>query len=249
MKDFTQEKYKELLLNIKNKDIKVLCVNKFIENPVKQGVIIRHDVDRKAKNALITAKLEKELGFKTTYYFRITKGSFKPEIIKEISDMGHEIGYHYEDLSFAKGNYKKAIELFQKYLKKFDTLADVKTIAMHGKPLSKHDNRDIWKEYDFKEYGISGEAFLSIDYSDIYYFTDTGRSWAENSSNIRDKVKSDKKAKVNSTDDLMSFLNTDGLFAIVMHPERWSNNNPEHFFNKMKDTIINLAKKLIRMVR
>jgi hypothetical protein len=135
MKDFTQEKYKELLSGIKEKNIPVFGIKDFIEYPVNKGIIIRHDVDRKAKNALITAKIENEFGFKTTYYFRITKGSFKPEIIKEISDMGHEIGYHYEDLSIAKGNYEKAIELFTKHLKKFDTLADVKTIAMHGRPL------------------------------------------------------------------------------------------------------------------
>ena len=28
--------------------------------------------------------------------------------------MGHEIGYHYEDLSIAKGDVDKAIEYFEK---------------------------------------------------------------------------------------------------------------------------------------
>jgi len=34
------------------------------------------------------------------------------KIIKEIASYGHEIGYHFDDLSIAKGDYNKAIELF-----------------------------------------------------------------------------------------------------------------------------------------
>jgi len=45
------------------------------------------------------ARLENELGIKATYFFRTIPHTFKPEIIKEIAGMGHEIGYHYENLS------------------------------------------------------------------------------------------------------------------------------------------------------
>jgi hypothetical protein len=40
------------------------------------------------------AKLEAALGIKATYYFRTIPKTFKPEIIKEIVDIGHELGYH-----------------------------------------------------------------------------------------------------------------------------------------------------------
>ena len=59
------------------------------------------------------AKLEKNLNIKSTYYFRIVKGSNNPKVINEITALGHEIGYHYEDLTLAKGNYKIAIKLFE----------------------------------------------------------------------------------------------------------------------------------------
>ena len=36
---------------------------------------------------------------KATYFFRTIPHTFKPETIKEIAGMGHEIGYHYENLS------------------------------------------------------------------------------------------------------------------------------------------------------
>lgn len=44
------------------------------------------------------AELEKEFGIKGTYYFRIVPESFDESIIKQIEEMGHEIGYHYEEI-------------------------------------------------------------------------------------------------------------------------------------------------------
>ncbi|MBA7531110.1 hypothetical protein ES705_23321 [subsurface metagenome] len=38
---------------------------------------------------------------KGTYYFRIVTQSFNPEIIEQIAELGHEIGYHYEDFVLA----------------------------------------------------------------------------------------------------------------------------------------------------
>jgi hypothetical protein len=51
------------------------------------------------ENALVIAKIEKEAGIKASYYFRIVKQSYDENIIEKIAEMGHEIGYHYENLS------------------------------------------------------------------------------------------------------------------------------------------------------
>ncbi|WP_269849870.1 hypothetical protein [Methanosarcina horonobensis] len=74
-------------------------------------VLLRHDVDRMPGRALATAQIEHELGIKATYYFRTSENVFKPDIIRQIRDMGHEIGYHYETLSEAKGD-KKSLRAF-----------------------------------------------------------------------------------------------------------------------------------------
>ena len=71
----------------------------FIQQPEDKTVILRHDVDRKPENALVIAKIEKDAGIKASYYFRIVKESYDENIIKKIAEMGHEIGYHYENLS------------------------------------------------------------------------------------------------------------------------------------------------------
>ena len=56
-------------------------------------------MDRKPGNALVIAKIEKEIGIKASYYFRIVKESYDEDVIRQIAEMGHEIGYHYENLS------------------------------------------------------------------------------------------------------------------------------------------------------
>ncbi|HAF30100.1 MAG TPA: hypothetical protein DCG75_13750, partial [Bacteroidales bacterium] len=128
------------------------------------------------------------MGIHGTYYFRILPKSFKPEIVKKIADLGHEIGYHYDDLAVCKGDYPKAFERFQKNLHILRTLAPVQTICMDGSPLSKFDNKHLWQKYDYKSLGILGEPYLDIDFNKVFYLTDTGRRWDGWKTSVRDKV-------------------------------------------------------------
>ena len=82
------------------------------KNPNLPSVILRHDVDLLPQNSLQTAIIENKLDIKYSYYFCIVKESNQPKIIEKIRDLGHEIGYHYEDLKLADGNMEKAYESF-----------------------------------------------------------------------------------------------------------------------------------------
>lgn len=62
-------------------------------------MVLRHDVDELAVNALAMARLEHDMGIAASYYFRIVKQSNNPAVIHQIVQLGHEIGYHYEDLN------------------------------------------------------------------------------------------------------------------------------------------------------
>jgi hypothetical protein len=112
-------------------------------------------VDRKPENALKMAELEHALGVCSTYYFRHPH-TFIPEIIEQVLSLGHEVGYHYEVLAKAKGDYEEAIGLFARELEEFRSLCDVRTICMHGSPLSRYDNRDLWKSMIFGSSGSRG---------------------------------------------------------------------------------------------
>jgi hypothetical protein len=116
----------------------------------KPFIILRHDVEAKYGNALKMAKVQNGLGINGTYYFRIYphNGNGNEGVILEIAALGHEIGYHYDDLSECKGDYEKAIHRFQKNLEYLRQFGPVTSASMEGAPLSKFDNRDLWRKVE-----------------------------------------------------------------------------------------------------
>jgi len=81
-----------------------------------------------------------------------------------------------------------AIRDFEWNLEKLRKFYPVKTICMHGSPLSKYDNRKLWEKYDYRDYGIIDEPYFDIDFNVVFYLTDTGRRWDGDSVSVRDKV-------------------------------------------------------------
>ncbi len=226
MRDFTLSMYESLLASVKKSGYLSIPYEQFVLQGQKgRCYILRHDVDDLPENSLATAKIEAKAGMNGTYYFRIVKQSFHPEVIMAIADLGHEIGYHYEDLSLCHGDYEKAYEQFQVNLELFRTYYPVKTICMHGSPLSRWDNRLLWDKFDYKKSGILAEPYFDTDFSKVYYLTDTGRMWNGAEYSLRDKVNSPFQISVRSTVDLIQKINSDLLPSQVMqniHPQRWT---------------------------
>lgn len=256
-KDFTLETYRNLLISLKSNGYDFYTFEQWLKTkPKEKLVIIRHDVDLLAHNSLVTAKIEANLGIKATYYFRYVKQSNNPYVIRSIAALGHEIGYHYEDLSHFKGNYEKAIEHFKKMLTYFRKFYPVATISMHGSPTSKYDNRDIWKKYNYRDFGIIGEPYFDfININDYIYFTETARMWSGEKYNIRDKsmIASNKKdISVHTTYDLIEWFNTSKNSLPVMittHPQRWTDNLFTWFFEYVSQNIKNLFKNILINIR
>lgn len=229
--DFTLTKYKELCQVIVSSEYTPLTVHEYLtQEYLDKCIILRHDVDRVAKRALDMARLEHEYNIVSTYYFRHTEDVFHPEVIREIADMGHEIGFHYEVMDKAKGDTEKAIDIFKRELEELRNVADITTVCMHGNPLASWSNRDLWNKYDLKDFGIIGEPYLSLDYNKIMYLTDTGRTWADLNIRVKDVVDtSDRSAnfrfhgKIASTDDVIKLIQAEDVpqICILAHPNRW----------------------------
>lgn len=113
MPDFTLNTFHKLLVTLKDHKYTFQTFAGFLKEPAERAIILRHDVDARKMNSLQTAKLEKELGITGTYYFRIVPGSFDEEVIKQIAGLGHEIGYHYEDLSGCAARGMRPSEIAQ----------------------------------------------------------------------------------------------------------------------------------------
>jgi len=282
--DFTLKTYRQLLQSLQNAGFSFITFSEYIEseklktksekfnetnkpspsppsytpNP-SRFIILRHDVDLLPENSLTFARIQHEMGIKGSYYFRAVPESWDEAIIKEIHALGHEVGYHYEDVDLVKsekledGRTKTedgrpmtedgrlnesriqqineplidaAIISFQHNLEKLRQLVPVKTICMHGSPRSKYDNRDLWKKYNYRDFGIIGEPYFDMDFDDVFYLTDTGRRWDGWKVSVRDKVPQQERwiaegLVFGSTNDIIASLQT-AKFAREDRKERES---------------------------
>jgi len=201
----------------------------FISIPASSNyVILRHDVDLKPENSLATAKLVHSLGIQGTYYFRIISETFKPDIIKQIEELGHEIGYHYEDMDLVQAdNLDKHINLayesFCRNLERLRKVAPVNTACMHGSPRAKYDNKMIWSKYNYRDLGIIGEPYFDIDFNEFLYLTDTGRRWNGDKVSVRDRVNTKYDFNFKTTQDIIDAIpQLPDKIMINIHPQRWN---------------------------
>lgn len=226
MKDFTLKTYREFLESAIDSGYTLTSYEDFLLKSYTKVLVLRHDVDKLPLNSLQTAQLQHELGVKGVYYFRAVPHSYHVDVIQRIADLGHEIGYHYEDMALCGGNPEKAILHFEEWLEKLKKFYPVKTVCMHGSPASKWDNREIWKHYDYRKYGIIGEPYFDTNFEDVLYITDTGRRWDGSKVAVRDKVQG-LQHEYATTDQLISAFKSGEMPDRIMqniHPQRWTDN-------------------------
>ena len=121
---------------------------------------------------------------------------------------------------------------------------------MHGNPLTKWDGKDIWRIYDFRDFGILGEAFLSFNDISIY-LTDTGRNW-NGENNFKDRLKTKTVNQYfKNTADVIQFINSDKVNKIYLncHPERWGPNLLKWSTSFLRDKIFNFCKIILKLFR
>lgn len=246
--DFTLKIYQKLLQTLIKNGYAFQTFEAFLLNPKSKVIILRHDVDARKYHSLEFAKIQSKLGIVGSYYFRMVPASFDEKVILEIHQLGHEIGYHYEDMDFAKGDKDLAIQYFEKHLAQLREIVPVSTICMHGSPKSKFDNKDVWQKYDYKKYNIIGEPYFDLNFNEIFYLTDTGRMWDGHQVSVRDKVKLlEDFPTFHSTQEIIKAIENQKFPSQVMfnfHPQRWTN----HYFLWLNEKIIQFFKNKIKAI-
>ena len=261
--DFTLYQYRHLLESLLQQGYQFLTFEQYCEQkssphrPIASSpdspkyILLRHDVDLKAANSLATAQIEHELGIRATYYFRVVPQSNQPDIIRAIAALDHEIGYHYEDMALMQGDTEKAYAHFQQQLTYFRQFYPVRTICMHGAPTSQWDGKELWKHYDYRDLGIIGEPYFDIDFSQMFYLTDTGRCWDGYKVSVRDKIPvyQDQWNALglvyHATNDIIHAAEQGSLpprIMITTHPQRWT----DRPLAWLKELLVQNAKNIIK---
>ena len=258
--DFTLKVYRRLLQALIDAGYAFQTFAEFVVSPQSRAVVLRHDVDRLPERSLVFARLQAEHQVRGSYYFRIVPASFDEGIIRAIAGLGHEIGYHYEEMAVEgqrskvgrskvegrevegqgeeiEGVLARALARFEGNLARMREVVEIKTICMHGSPLSRWDSRLLWRRYDYREYGIIGEPYFDVDFSETLYLTDTGRMWDGERYNVRDKVmseglkfegqrsKEERIPRFHTTFEIIAAAEAGQLpdrMMLTFHPQRWT---------------------------
>jgi hypothetical protein len=137
LRDFTLKGYAELLQHL-GKSYKIIPLCALPQKAVPY-VILRHDVDFSLSAALRMARLEKKLGITATYFVLFSDRlynlheSANVQTVRQISELGHEIGLHYDPTEYQfygvdlEETLRIEIELLEHLLCK-----KVFSIARHG---------------------------------------------------------------------------------------------------------------------
>ena len=184
--NFTYKHFKETISLAKSLGFGFYSMHDFLQKkPKNKFIVMRHDVDLSLKHALAMAEVEKSLGIKSTYFIR-TKGPFNPfdnnnlEIMRKMSKLGHEIGYHYEVSSLII-NFKKD---FLKQRRKFEDILKKKIFgaALHRAKNSSDRssaNRLNFAEPFLSELGLEYDAYSGTFLKEMKYISDSSYRWRE----------------------------------------------------------------------
>lgn len=133
--DFTYDSYKDMIKRLKRGGYDIVDYHNYANH--KKCAILRHDIDCSIEKAVCFARIEKELGVKSTYFVLLTTDFYNVfskksrDELSEILSCGHELGLHYDELAYVDGS-----DVVSGIIKEAGILGDVigqevTTVSMH----------------------------------------------------------------------------------------------------------------------
>lgn len=136
---FTIDHYKELVRLARDLGFNfILHKDGFVHE--RKDIIWRHDVEFSPAQALKMAKIEHDLGVKTTYFFQTHSENYNiyekhfSDILQEIRSLGHHIGLHFDSHYWCVSNEEeldRCIKIDTDYLNKVFNI-DIETFSFHN---------------------------------------------------------------------------------------------------------------------
>lgn len=174
--NFTYEEYRKILILLKENNYTDIFYD---EDKLGRKVILRHDIDYSLDKALKIAILENELGFKSTYFILLTSDFYNVyskksvRIIRNIMNLNHRIGLHYDETKYDIVDDEGLITTITKEAKLFSEMLEleINVMSMHRpskKLLEKNLNiNNVINSYS-KKY-----------FEDMKYISDSRMYWRE----------------------------------------------------------------------
>lgn len=166
----------------------------------ENSILLRHDIEYSVECAYRMAKVEHEIGVKSSYFVLVHSvfyNPFTPEntrMLLEMVEMGHEIGLHYETYYFEDRGLDAAegIRADAEYLGNVLGL-DVESVSQH-RPARSSVVENIGKYYV--------DAYRHDLIYDLFYISDSGVKWRKTS--------------------FMDCLGEHSKIHALLHPDYWN---------------------------
>lgn len=162
--------YREFLIKFQKQDYKFVKFNEY--NSTHNQIILRHDIDYDVELALQGARIENELGIKSTYFFLLRSDFYNPfaksnfDKINEIKNLGHQISIHFDPTLYDDFQVGFLDELFF-----FESTFKVKIEI-----ISLHRPNEFFQKYNQKIGGIE-HTYQDKYFKHLKYFADSTGKW------------------------------------------------------------------------
>jgi len=139
----------------------------------KQCVVLRHDVDFSAANAMQMAAIERELSVSATYFIQLTSAFYNPiapqtkRYVAEIVASGARLGLHFDPSIY--DNYQDGFECERRIFEE--------TFGEKLEIVSLHRPRDFLDDNNRRLPGVR-HTYEDEFFKDLKYFADSGGAFA-----------------------------------------------------------------------
>ena len=168
---------------------------------LKNNIILRHDIDFCVKYAIDMAKIEKEMGIHSSFFFMVSNELYNPfansnvERLENISKMGHSVCLHIDETMIT---CKDDFLLLLSSVKKLMPFLDTHVISRHRPMLN---NKVLWLPD-----GVL-DTYQSHFFSEMEYASDSKGEWRYGYPTLREAFKSGKS------------------YQLLTHPVWWTSND------------------------
>lgn len=176
--NFILKHYEEICNIIAKSQYKVCFFNSW-SSDFKNIFILRHDVDQSLEQSIKIAKIENNYNIKSTFFLWLRSPFYNifekkySDIIYKISNLGHQIGLHFDENVYKIENEKNLNKFIEKEVNLIKTYFNINiyAISMH-RPSKWLLNNDVKLDKYINTYE---KRF----FKDFKYFSDSRRQWKE----------------------------------------------------------------------